>query len=42
MKKDPEVIDKEDSQAIQKIKRMEPRKKYALVHEDVGIFIIGK
>ena len=41
LKKDPEQIDKEDANAIKKMQGLEPRKKYALVHEDIGIFIIG-
>ncbi len=42
VKKDPSTIDKEDSHAIKKLISIEPRKKYALVHEQTGIFIIGK
>ncbi|UJR33899.1 hypothetical protein I4U23_021318 [Adineta vaga] len=41
IKKDAIVIDKEDTQVIKRLKSMEPRKKYALVHESVGIFVIG-
>lgn len=42
VKKDSAIIDKEESQAIKKINSIEPRKKYALIHEKIGIFIIGK
>ena len=42
IKKDPSIIDKEDSYAIKKLIGIEPRKKYALVHEQIGIFILGK
>lgn len=42
LKKDPEVIDREDASVIKKMQALEPRKKYALVHEDIGIVIIGK
>lgn len=41
LKKDANVIDKEDANAIKMIAGIEPRKKYALVHEQKGIFIIG-
>ncbi|CAF1349220.1 unnamed protein product, partial [Adineta steineri] len=41
VKKETSVIDKEDSHVIKKLNRAEPRKKYALVHEQIGIFIIG-
>jgi hypothetical protein len=41
VKKDPSIIDKEDSRTIKKMMSIEPRKKYALVHEQIGIFIIG-
>ncbi|CAF4328003.1 unnamed protein product, partial [Adineta steineri] len=40
VKKETSVIDKEDSHVIKKLNRTEPRKKYALVHEQIGIFII--
>jgi hypothetical protein len=42
VKKDPSIIDKEDSRTVKKMIGIEPRKKYALVHEDIGIFIIGE
>ena len=42
MKKDTSIIDKEDTQAMKKLRNLEPRKKYALIHEQIGIFIIGK
>jgi len=42
VKKDASTIDKEDSRIIKKMNGIEPRKKYALVHEQIGIFIIGK
>lgn len=42
VKKDTSIIDKEQYQAIKKINSIAPRKKYALVHEQIGIFIIGK
>ena len=42
IKKDSSIVDKEDSDAIQKMSQIEPRKKYALVHEHIGIFIIGE
>ena len=42
LKKDPETIDREDASVIKKMQALEPRKKYALVHEDIGIIIIGK
>ncbi|CAF3804598.1 unnamed protein product, partial [Rotaria magnacalcarata] len=41
VKKDASVIDKEEFQAIKMINSIEPRKKYALVHEQIGIFVIG-
>jgi hypothetical protein len=42
VRKDTSVIDREDSRAIKKFISIEPRKKYALVHEQIGIFAIGK
>jgi hypothetical protein len=42
VKKDASVIDKEDSRTIKKLTSMEPRKKYALIHEQIGIYVIGK
>ncbi|CAF4815967.1 unnamed protein product [Rotaria sp. Silwood2] len=41
VKKDPSIIDKEESHVLKKMARIEPRKKFALVHERIGIFIIG-
>lgn len=42
VQKDGSIIDKEETYAIKKINSIEPRKKYALVHEQIGILIIGK
>ena len=42
VKKDTSIIDKEDSRAIKKFISIQPRKKYALIHEQIGIFAIGK
>jgi hypothetical protein len=39
--KDTSIIGQEDSRAIEQLLAIEPRKKYALVHERLGIFIIG-
>ncbi|CAF3338017.1 unnamed protein product [Rotaria sp. Silwood1] len=41
VKKDPSVIENEESYVVKKMASIEPRKKYALVHEQIGIFIIG-
>ncbi|CAM2700904.1 unnamed protein product [Rotaria socialis] len=41
VKKNASVIDKEEFQVIKRINSIEPRKKYALVHEQIGIFVIG-
>ncbi|CAF1269009.1 unnamed protein product [Adineta ricciae] len=41
IKKDTAIVDKEDSKVIKKLNATEPRKKYALIHESMGIFIIG-
>ncbi|CAF4150962.1 unnamed protein product, partial [Rotaria sp. Silwood2] len=37
----PSIIDKEESHVLKKMAGIEPRKKFALVHERIGIFIIG-
>ena len=42
IKKDTSIVDREDASAIRKVASLEPRKKYALVHEQNGIFIIGR
>ncbi|CAF1202489.1 unnamed protein product [Adineta ricciae] len=41
IKKDAAIVEREDSKMIKKVNDTEPRKKYALIHESMGIFIIG-
>ncbi|CAF3800981.1 unnamed protein product [Rotaria sordida] len=41
VKKDLSLIDNEESHIVKRMAGIEPRKKYALVHERIGVFIIG-